>query len=106
MVVCMYRIDRGDWPSASFLRYRRLRCWVVSSASEAAPAEGGPAVEPGLVLVAPLGMTADRAGHGIPKPGVEVAADREPAGALAGEAVLLLVVAHPWEPRFGLLFRG
>ena len=62
---------------------------------EADPPEGRLEVQPGLTLVTPLGMTADRAGHGIPKPGVEVAANREPAGALAGEAVLLLVVTRP-----------
>ena len=62
---------------------------------EADPPEGRLEVQAGLTLVAPLSMTADHVGHGIPKPGVEVAADREPAGALAGEAVLLLVVTRP-----------
>ena len=55
-------------------------------------------MEPDLVLVVALRVTADRARDRIARPRVEVVADREPVGAFAGEAVLPVVVAHPEEP--------
>ncbi len=49
-------------------------------------------MEPDLVLVVALRVTAARARDRIAQPRVEVVADREPVGALAGEAVLPVVV--------------